>query len=179
MNKKETKIAKSLFNYQRTRILQVVKSQEKTVKEIAEILNEKPSRLYYHINLLEKLGLLKVVNEKKVNNLIQKYYKATDIDISLNEYTFTGEDASQNSDYISSQLYAFTDEAISRIQADLQIEENNENLSEASIISAQLTKDEWKDINKKIREIISARDNDDNHNKKWNANFIIMSYLNE
>jgi len=182
MNDKNNKIAKSLFNYHRTRILQVTRDQEKTVKEIAKILDEKPSRLYYHINLLENLGLLKVVSEKKVNNLIQKYYKSSYENVSTNEYTFQREDASKNSNYITSQLYAFTEEAISRIQLDLMNLENKEISSEASIISANLTENEWKEINKQIRDIISNRDdnNKDNHSdKKWEANYIIMSYLDE
>lgn len=179
MNNKDAKVAKSLFNYQRARILQVAKNEEKTVKEIAEILNEKPSRLYYHINQLEEIGLLKIVGEKKINNLTQKYYKSVSTDMLLSEYTFSGKDASKNADFIFSQLYAFSNEAITKIQEDLQKENNEEVFSEASIINVQLTRDEWKKVNQKIREIITSRDNEKAESKKWDANYIIMSYLNE
>lgn len=65
MTDQKKNIIKSLFNYHRIRILQVIKDKQKTVKEIAQLLNEKPSRLYYHINQLEKNGLIKVIDEKK------------------------------------------------------------------------------------------------------------------
>jgi len=179
MSDKDTKIAKSLFNYHRARILQVIKDEEKTVKEIAELLNEKPSRLYYHVNQLEELGLIEVVSEKKVNNLTQKYYLATEAAGMLNEYTFSHENANQNSEYILYQLKAFSDMAISRIESNL--EENNQETvnSEASIVSVQLTKDEWKEVNKKIRDIVSRKRKHTDNDEVHNVNYIIMSYLDQ
>jgi DNA-binding transcriptional ArsR family regulator len=176
MNEKETKIAKTLFNYQRTKILQMVKDKEKTVKEIAELLNEKPSRLYYHVNQLETLGLIKVVDEKKVNNLTQKYYLATDVVDLLDEYTFSRENAHENSEYILYQLKAFTDVAISRIESDLKDSTKKTVTSEASIANVQLTRDQWTEVNEKIRDIVS-RDKNSENNKVYNANYIFMSYL--
>ncbi|WP_026569446.1 MULTISPECIES: winged helix-turn-helix domain-containing protein [Sediminibacillus] len=179
MEKRETKIAKSLFNYQRARILQVVKGKEKTVKQIAEALNEKPSRLYYHINQLEELGLLKITSEKQINNLTQKYYTAANTGAMLNEYTFTGKEASKNAEFITSQLYAFTEEAITRIQTDLSIGNETDISSEASIINAHLTKEEWKEVNQKVREIVSKREDKNEDGKGYEATYIFMSYLNE
>ncbi|MEG6573966.1 MULTISPECIES: winged helix-turn-helix domain-containing protein [Bacillales] len=179
MNNKELEIAKSLFNLQRIRILQAVKEKEKTVKEIAEILNEKPSRLYYHVHQLEDLGLLKVVREKQVGNLIQKYYKSVDKDTFPDEFTFTGKEAYDNADYIISQLYAFIDEALSKIYTDLNKKDYRKVSSEASIINVQLTKDEWREVNKKIREVISTRNSEEKGVKEWNVRYIIMSYLDD
>ncbi|WP_020153807.1 winged helix-turn-helix domain-containing protein [Caldibacillus debilis] len=179
MNNKELEIAKSLFNLQRIRILQAVKEKEKTVKEIAEILNEKPSRLYYHVHQLEDLGLLEVVREKQVGNLIQKYYKSVDKDTFPDEFTFTGKEAYDNADYIISQLYAFIDEALSKIYTDLNKKDYRKVSSEASIINVQLTKDEWREVNKKIREVISTRNSEEKGVKEWNVRYIIMSYLDD
>ncbi|WP_077702354.1 winged helix-turn-helix domain-containing protein [Virgibacillus dokdonensis] len=176
---KETKIAKSLFNYQRTRILQVIKDKEKTVKEIATLLNEKPSKLYYHVNQLEELGLIKVVDEKKVNNLTQKYYLAEAAASMLGEYTFSHENANQNSEYILFQLKAFSDVAISRIESDLLDKTDEIVSSEASIVSVQLTREEWREVNEKIRDIVSRKKKHSEKDEIYNVNYIIMSYLDQ
>lgn len=177
MTDRKKNIAKSLFNYHRIRILQVIKEKQKTVKEIAQLLNEKPSRLYYHINQLEENGLIKVVDEKKVNNLTQKYYLATDTAKMLSEYTFSHKDANQEAEYILHQLKAFSDMAISRIQSDLEGETDEAVTSEASVISAKLTKDEWKEVNKKIRGIVSRNREHSEKDRVHNVNYVIMSYL--
>lgn len=179
MADRQEKIAKSLFNYQRTRILQVIKDKERTVKEIAKLLNEKPSRLYYHVNQLEDLGLIKIVDEKKVNNLTQKYYLATEAASMLGEYTFSHENANKNSEYILYQLKAFSDMAISRIESDLEDNADETVTSEASIVSVQLTRDEWNEVNEKIRDIVSREKKNSVQDNVYNVNYIIMSYLDQ
>lgn len=179
MNNKQIEIVKSLFNSQRANILQIIKDEPKTVKDIAKEMNEKVSRLYYHINKLEELGLIEVTEEKQVGNLLKKYYKKTKI-ASPDEYTFVGNEAYENSDFLINQLYTFTNEAINRIKIDLE----NQNAtsqkvnSEASVLQTELTYEEWKEVNKKVREIISNR-NASNNKDTSVVNYLVMSYINE
>jgi hypothetical protein len=49
----------------------------KTVKEVAKLLNTTPSKLYYHVNLLEEHGLLKVTDTRIVSGIIEKHYQKT------------------------------------------------------------------------------------------------------
>ena len=46
------------------------------MKEIAERLNQPASQLYYHINTLEKHGLIRVVDTRIVSGIIEKWYGA-------------------------------------------------------------------------------------------------------
>jgi DNA-binding transcriptional ArsR family regulator len=176
MKKNELNLSKNLFNYQRTRIIQAFQGEEKTIKEIAEKLNEKPSRLYYHFKQLEELELIKCVREKKVNNLIQKYYKSNIPDLKEDGFTWSGKEAAENKDFIVSQLHAYAEGAIAKLHEDLQKNYQNPN-SEATILSTELTKEEWKELNQKIREIISKRERKNQSNKKYHANYVIMTYL--
>jgi Bacterial regulatory protein, arsR family. len=176
MKNLELEIAKSLFNFQRMKILQAVKTKERTVREIAELLNEKPSRLYYHIHQLEELGLLKVVREEKVGNLIQKYYKSVENDTFPEEFTFAGKLAYENADFLISQLYAYVDDALSKIYADLHNKDGHP-ASEASVIDLQLSAEEWKELNQKIRDMIHQRKRKGNHTEQDPTfRFILMSY---
>lgn len=46
-----------------------------TVKQIAALLEIPPTKLYYHVNLLEKHGLIVVVDARVVSGIIEKHYQ--------------------------------------------------------------------------------------------------------
>jgi len=46
-----------------------------TVKELAEALDISPTKLYYHINLLEKHDLIRVAETRVVSGIIEKLYQ--------------------------------------------------------------------------------------------------------
>lgn len=47
-----------------------------TVKQIAQKLDRPPTKLYYHFNLLEKHGLIAMVDTRIVSGIIEKHYQA-------------------------------------------------------------------------------------------------------
>lgn len=47
-----------------------------TVKSVAEHLGVSPKKLYYHVNLLEKHGLIVVVDTQLVSGIVEKWYQA-------------------------------------------------------------------------------------------------------
>jgi len=49
--------------------------QPRTVKEIAKVLDIPATKLYYHINLLEKHKLIVVVDTRIVSGIIEKHYQ--------------------------------------------------------------------------------------------------------
>ena len=55
-----------------------------TVKELAARLGLSPSRLYYHMNVLEERELVHVVGQNIIGNLVEKVYRAAagDLDVS-------------------------------------------------------------------------------------------------
>jgi DNA-binding transcriptional ArsR family regulator len=46
----------------------------RTVKEVARELGETPTKLYYHVNLLEEQGILKVAESRLVSGIVEKRY---------------------------------------------------------------------------------------------------------
>lgn len=67
----------------RTQIFELCIPQSRTVREIAGLLGLAPTRLYYHMNLLEKHGLIVVEETRMVGNLVEKRYRsaATNLEI--------------------------------------------------------------------------------------------------
>lgn len=61
----------------RTRLLDLLRAQPQTVKELAASTNMQPKKLYYHINLMEQHALIRVVETRIVSGIIEKRYRAT------------------------------------------------------------------------------------------------------
>jgi DNA-binding transcriptional ArsR family regulator len=59
----------------RMQILELVLHDALTTKQIARAAELPASRLYYHINLLEKHGLLRVASTRLVSGIVEKYYR--------------------------------------------------------------------------------------------------------
>lgn len=48
-----------------------------TVKQIADHINEVPSKVHYHVKKMESLGILKLMFTKEIKGIIAKYYEPT------------------------------------------------------------------------------------------------------
>lgn len=60
----------------RLRILELLVMEAQPVKRLAASLNLPQTKLYYHINLLEEHGLIRVVGTRVVSGIIEKQYGA-------------------------------------------------------------------------------------------------------
>ena len=61
----------------RQQIIEALLDGPKTVKQIAAELDLAPTKLYYHVNLLEEHGLITVTETRIVSGIIEKHYMAT------------------------------------------------------------------------------------------------------
>ncbi|HSG25061.1 MAG TPA: helix-turn-helix domain-containing protein [Anaerolineales bacterium] len=59
----------------RQRLLQAFCCNPATVKQTAEAMGEKPTRLYHHVDLLEQNGFLEIVETKQVRGTVEKTYQ--------------------------------------------------------------------------------------------------------
>jgi DNA-binding transcriptional ArsR family regulator len=59
----------------RMRILGAL-SEERTTKQVAELLHEKPTRLYHHVDALERAGLVQLTRTRPKRGTIEKYYRS-------------------------------------------------------------------------------------------------------
>ncbi len=58
----------------RLRLIEELGVRPTTVKELAKTLAMKPNRLYYHVNLLEEHGLVKVTDTRMVSGILERTY---------------------------------------------------------------------------------------------------------
>jgi DNA-binding transcriptional ArsR family regulator len=85
---KDLEAAKLIADPLRLQIVEVLLSEPLTVKQIADKLGLAPSKLYYHVNSLEKHGLIQVVDTTIHGNIIEKHYWVTAYDYRLDESLF-------------------------------------------------------------------------------------------
>ena len=71
---KDLETLKILADPLRNQILEILAPEKLTVNQIAEKLGLTPSKLYYHINLMEKHGLIQEVDSIIKANIIEKIY---------------------------------------------------------------------------------------------------------
>ncbi len=79
---------KTLADPLRSQIMEVLTLKPLTVNQVANKLGVASSKLYYHFNLLEKHGLIKVVDTTIHGNLIEKHYWITAYQFKVDEEMF-------------------------------------------------------------------------------------------
>src|SRR5262249_47838683 len=60
----------------RLRILEAFVRQPVTTKQVATLLGEKATKLYYHVQILEDAGLIRLVKTRTNRGTVEKYYRA-------------------------------------------------------------------------------------------------------
>src|SRR5262245_12600898 len=66
---------KVLADPRRLRILEAF-GEERTTKQVAELLGEPPTRLYHHVLALERIGLIRRTRTRQNRGTVEKYYRA-------------------------------------------------------------------------------------------------------
>lgn len=68
--------ARLLADPLKLRIIQELATDAHTTKQVADILGEKPTKLYRHVDALREAGLIKLVAEKPKRGTVEKYFLA-------------------------------------------------------------------------------------------------------
>lgn len=133
-----------------------------TVKQVAAELDIPPTKLYYHINLLEKHGLIVLVDTRIVSGIIEKHYQVASrgVRVSRNLLSPTGTAQGAGLDVTFTGLFDDTRQDLrASIQAGVvKIEEDaptHETLLAASnrlVLTADQAKELYEQLKKILRE---------------------------
>ncbi len=67
-------------------LLATIRDEAKSIKQIAEELQLDQVKLYYHFNMLESHGLVKIVMERKVRHLVERFYRIRAYHMKVEEH---------------------------------------------------------------------------------------------
>ncbi len=103
---KDLETARAIADPLRLQILEVLMPSPLTVKGMAEKLGLSASKLYYHVNTLEKHGLVQVVATQVIGNLIEKQYWVTAYNYSVEQeiYNFNVQEQDGQANIIANVL---------------------------------------------------------------------------
>lgn len=68
---------KALSDPLRVSIITALGTQKKNAQQVADILGVNRTRIHYHLNILEEMGFIEVVDTDIINGIVQKYYLPT------------------------------------------------------------------------------------------------------
>jgi DNA-binding transcriptional ArsR family regulator len=117
---KDLETLKVLADPLRLQIIQVLAPEPQTVNQIAQQLRLSRSRLYFHFHLLESSGLIRVVETRMVNHIMEKIYwiTADTFDVEKDLLNFTSEAGHENiTRVVTASLDATREDILRSLQA--------------------------------------------------------------
>jgi DNA-binding transcriptional ArsR family regulator len=99
----------------RLHILELLRGQPHTVKQLATALRTPLKKLYYHVNLLEEHGLIRVSATRVVSGIIEKQYQVTAYRLSVDR-TLLSPAAEAQDDGLDAFLSMILDQTKSEIK---------------------------------------------------------------
>jgi len=115
----DLKQVKALADPLRQAVLGGFCGEPKTTKQIAQNLGEKPTKLYHHVERLERVGLLKLVKKRQNRGTVEKYYQAVGKKFAVHPKLF-GEFPKGKKSAIEQALASAFDSALEEIRQGLQ-----------------------------------------------------------
>jgi DNA-binding transcriptional ArsR family regulator len=88
----------------------------RTVKQLAYEVDTPASKLYYHINMLEKHGLIRVAETQIVSGIIEKHYQITAHSITIDRELFS---AGAGKDEKAEAVISLLDSTLDAVRADM------------------------------------------------------------
>ncbi|HEU4366514.1 MAG TPA: helix-turn-helix domain-containing protein [Candidatus Krumholzibacteria bacterium] len=77
----------------RIRILEELCKAERTTKQVAQLLGEKPTKLYHHVEALERVGLIRLARTRPNRGTTEKYYISVARQFNADSRIFSAADA--------------------------------------------------------------------------------------
>ena len=121
---------------------------------VAEEMGEVPSKVYYHIKKLEKVGVVEIVKTEVINGIVAKYYKKT-----AETFTIEGDNEEMNNPLFLNETYktikSVYDESLEIIREAISNKEASKDIA-PMIMSASdiyLTEEEMKELIEYIRNV--------------------------
>lgn len=152
---------KVYFDPMRTRIMHELANEPRTVHQVAESLGVPFTRLYYHIKMLEKHNLLRVVDVVQLAGAIEeKYYQVTarQFTVSRNLLTFDPAGKNDSLEYMLDGIFGASQRDIRKSVADGRIDLNETSPHPKSLLAhkflLRLTDDQATNFQRDLQELL-------------------------
>jgi DNA-binding transcriptional ArsR family regulator len=150
----------------RIRILEAF-CQERTTKQVADLLGEKPTKLYHHVDTLERVGLIALSRTRQNRGTVEKYYLAVARTFQADSRAFQPKEkgGSEKSAAIRQMMSTIFDTTSAELASlvdqgeDLPASAGMKAIEEEGIVSfleIRASKAQLKEIRRKLHEIVQS-----------------------
>lgn len=145
----------------RLRILDAFGDKPHTVKQIAKVLEIPPNKLYYHVNMLEEHGLIRVVDTRIVSGIIEKLYLITAHQLTPAKWLLSpgGPGASEGLEMMVDSIFEDNKQLLLESVRDGVVDLSKENGNHTSFNfgthGLELTSEDAKNFNKRLVELVN------------------------
>jgi predicted ArsR family transcriptional regulator len=126
-----------------------------TVKQIAKHLDVSPNKLYYHINLLEKHGLIRVVDTQLVSGIVEKHYRVSAEDITVADGLLSVSEP-EGEDRVEALITTVLDTTKEELIRSMKLRSTEESRQIALFLKemAMMPKERAKEFSKRLQDLI-------------------------
>lgn len=166
-----TESLKAVADPLRLSIMKALKTP-KTVKEVAADLQMPPTKLYYHVNLLEKQNLIRVVATQVVSGIIEKTYLITARNYRLSDTLLADEGGDEAVDAVLAAIFDIT-----RAEVKQSLQNNLLKLTDGTAVhqgilwraGLRLTVEQFEQMQQKLEDLLQEMDDLSSQNESDEA----------
>ena len=141
----------------RVSILEALCLEARTTKQVAELLGEKPTRLYHHVDALAEAGLIRLVDTRQVRGTVEKYYQAVGRSFRADPAIFRQADADDEqtqalADVATTMLERTTEEVRNLILSGYDLASGEEGI--LSYVEVRGSEAEIREINERLLKFL-------------------------
>lgn len=128
--------AKILADPLKLKIIQAFASKPRTTKQVADLLDEAPTKLYRHVDALMEAGLIELVEERPKRGTVEKYLQAIAAKFVIDPTLFAPDkqlNAGDETPGIIDSIMDLTKEELKQLNRDCENQEKDHVLMRAQI----------------------------------------------
>lgn len=127
---------KALSHPLRMRIIETLAASDPmTTKQVADALGEKPTRLYHHVGLLQKAGLIRLTHTQQNRGTTEKYYEPIAKQFRADADLFADESPENQKSAYRPMIRTIFDNTSSEMLRLVESNDFNEQLEEEGLLS--------------------------------------------
>ena len=163
---------KALAHPLRMRIIETLAGPEPmTTKQVAEALGEKPTRLYHHVDMLQKVGLIRLTHTRQNRGATEKYFEPIAKSFRADADLFSDEVTAEEKSALRPMIRTVFENTMGEMLRLVDVDEPGDQLEEEGLLSylemhipeenAKVVQEKLKDILAYLEELADADHSDE------------------
>jgi DNA-binding transcriptional ArsR family regulator len=145
----------------RIRILEAL-AEERTTKQVAELLGEKATKLYHHVDALERVGLVKLARTRPNRGTLEKYYRAVARTFRADARVFRpaeGEASDEKTEALRGVMSTIFDRSAAELTELIESGDATKTLDEDGLVTfveIRTSREEIDEIQRKLHDLVQG-----------------------